>query len=188
MQQSTEANSDTGEARWYAVSTRSRQEKVIALALEGLGIPHFLPLIEEQRQWSDRRKTVSVPLFPGYLFVRTGRAAESQLRLRKISGVVDLVRSHKGPVEVPESEIASVRTLLARGIRCSPHPFPEAGDRVRVVRGALAGIEGVFVRCGAQASLVISVDVIRRSVSVNVAAADVEPLLVSTPQTQRLSA
>lgn len=162
------------EACWYAVWTRSRQEKVIARTLAALGFNHFLPLVEEERQWSDRRKRVSLPLFPGYLFVRLRGTPDERLHLMRLSGVVELVGGRQGPVAVPEMEIASIRAVLARGVSWSPCTYPGSGDRVRVVRGVLAGIEGRVIRQGAQATLVLSVEAIRRSISVNVAVSDVE--------------
>jgi transcription antitermination factor NusG len=161
---------------WYAVSTRSRQEKVVAMTLGSLGIAHFLPLLDEERKWSDRKKVISVPLFQGYLFVQVPRTVESRLSVQKVPGVVNFVGNHNGPLAVPESELESVRAMLSRGNGCSPHPFLQANDRVRVVRGPLVGLEGTFIRHGAQSKLVISVEMIRRSVSVVIAASDVEPV------------
>jgi transcription antitermination factor NusG len=163
------------ERSWYAVFTRSRQEKIASLTLAGLGIPHFLPLINEERRWSDRKKVTTVPLFPGYLFVRIPRTAELHLSARKVPGVVDLVGNQSGPLAVPDCELDSVRTVLSCSGECSPHPFLQTGDRVRVVRGVFAGIEGTLIRLGTQSTLVISVGLIQRSASVKIAASDVEP-------------
>jgi transcription antitermination factor NusG len=166
-------NSPT-DSRWFAVWTRSRQEKSSAAMLEAIGIPHFLPLIDEERRWSDRKKMVSLPLFPGYLFVQIANSSEIQVCVRKVLGVVNFVGNQNGPLAVPEVEINSIRALLSRGAGCSPCPFLKVGDRVRVVRGALAGIEGLFIRCGARSRVVVSVEIIQRSVSVDVPACDVE--------------
>ena len=164
------------EASWYAVSTRSRQEKVAASMLENLAIVHFLPLFNEERQWSDRKQMVTLPLFPGYVFVKITRAPELQLRVLKVPGIVDFVGNRKVPLAIPESDIESVRAVVTRGVGCSPHPTLKAGCRVRVVRGALAGVEGTLIRCGAESKLVICVEMIQRSVSVSVAVSDVEPV------------
>ncbi len=161
-------------SQWFAVWTRSRQEKTSAAMLEALGIPHFLPLIEEARRWSDRTKMVSLPLFPCYLFVQIANSSEIQLCVQKVPGVVNFVGNQNGPSAIPEVEINSIRALLSRDTGCSPCPFLKVGDRVRVVRGALAGIEGLFIRCGARSRLVVSVEIIQRSVSVDVPARDVE--------------
>jgi transcription antitermination factor NusG len=166
-------NSQSG-LQWFAVWTRSRQEKTSAAMLAALGVPHFLPLIDEERRWSDRKKMVSLPLFPGYLFVQIANSSEIQVCVQKVSGVVNFVGNQNGPSAVPEVEINSIRALLSRGAGCSPCPFLKVGDRVRVVRGALAGIEGLFIRCGARSRVVVSVEIIQRSVSVEVLACDVE--------------
>jgi transcription elongation factor/antiterminator RfaH len=161
---------------WYAVLTRSRQEKTAASMLDYLAVANFLPLITQERRWSDRKQMVSAPLFPGYLFVRIVRSSDSLLQVLKIPGVVDFVRNRNGPMMIPEKEIEDVRTVLAYGRGCSPHAFLRVGDRIRVTRGALAGLEGTLIRNGAQSKVVISVEMIQRSVSVNVDLSDVEPI------------
>jgi transcription antitermination factor NusG len=174
------------EPSWYAVSTRSRQEKVAASMLESLAIVHLLPLFNEERRWSDRKQMVTLPLFPGYVFVKITRSPELQLRVLKVPGIVDFVGNRKGPLAIPESDIESVRAVVSRGVGCSPHPFLEAGCRVRVVRGVLAGVEGTLSRCGAESKLIISVEMIQRSVSVSVAVSDVE-LVYREPRWQAQS-
>src|ERR1700723_357279 len=163
-------------ASWYAVLTRSRQERVATLMLEYMMIANFLPLLSQERRWSDRKQMVNLPLFPGYVFVRIARSSELQLRVLKIPGVVGFVRNQTGPLPVPDREIEDVRAVLSHGIGCSPYPFLKAGDRVRVVRGALVGLEGTLIRCGSQSKLVISVEMIQRSVSIDVALSSVEPV------------
>jgi transcription elongation factor/antiterminator RfaH len=164
------------ETLWYAVLTRSRQEKIAASMLEYLEVANFLPLLSQERRWSDRKQMVNAPLFPGYLFVRIATTAELLLRVLKVPGVVDFVRSSTGPLPIPESEIQNVRAALSSGVACSPYPFLRVGDRVRVVRGPLAGVEGTFIRNGSQSKLVISVEMIQRSVSISVAESEVEPV------------
>jgi transcription antitermination factor NusG len=171
-----ETHTSHEESCWYAVSTRSRQEKVAAVTLGSCGIAHFLPLVDEERQWSDRKKVISVPLFPGYLFVQIPRTVQFQLAVRKVPGVVNFVGNQNGPLPVSASELESVRAIISRGRGCCPYPFLRGGDRVRVVRGALCGIEGTFIRQGSRSKLIISVEMIQRSVSVEVRASDVEPI------------
>jgi transcription elongation factor/antiterminator RfaH len=177
------------EVSWYAVLTRSRQEKIAASMLEYLEVANFLPLLRQERHWSDRKQMVSVPLFPGYLFVRIATTAEILLRVLKVPGVVDFVRSGTGPVAIADGEIADVRAVLSHGVGCSPYPFLKAGDRVRVVRGPLAGVEGTFIRSGSQSKLVISIEMIQRSVAASVAESDVEPVSSGlTPEPQSVPA
>jgi transcription termination/antitermination protein NusG len=166
----------SAEGTWYAVLTRSRQEKTAASMLDYLAVANFLPLVTQERRWSDRKQMVSAPLFPGYLFVRIVRSSDSQLRVLKIPGVVDFVRNRNGPMMIPEKEIEDVHAVLAYGRGCSPHAILLVGDRIRVIRGALAGLEGTLIRNGSQSKVVISVQMIHRAVSVNVDLSDVEPI------------
>jgi transcription elongation factor/antiterminator RfaH len=165
------------EALWYAVATRSRQEKVAASLLESLAIAHFLPLVNEERRWSDRKQMVSLPLFPGYLFVNIARSCETKLRVLKVPGVVNFVGNQHGPVAIPTEQIDSIRTVLLNGIECSSYPLLRAGNRVRIVRGPLAGIEGIFLRSGSDSKLVISIEMIQRSLAVSLRGCDIEPVL-----------
>jgi transcription antitermination factor NusG len=161
---------------WFAVTTRSRQEKTAALMLEALGLQPFLPTTAELHQWSDRKQVVHLPLFPGYLFVHMNSSPEATLSVRKVPAIVDFVGNHNGPLPIPDCEIEDVRTVLARGVPCSPHTYLQAGDRVRVVRGALAGIEGTFVRNGSKGQLILSIEMMQRSLALTVLEDDVEPL------------
>ena len=170
-----------GESYWYAVLARSRQEKVAASMLNSLGIRHFLPLIPEVRRWSDRNQTVSLPLFPCYLFVNIARSCQTQLRILKVPGIINFVGGPQGPIAIPEEQIDSVRAVLSNGIECFPYPFLKAGDRVRIAQGPLAGIEGTFVRSGPDSKLVISIEMIQRSVAINVHGCDIEPVLPGIP-------
>ncbi len=161
---------------WFAVTTRSRHEKAAATTCHGQGITCFLPMIEEERRWSDRKKRIASPVFPGYLFVCIERTAEAQVRVLKIPGVADFVKNRQGPMAVAEHELENVRKVLSRGIPVAAHPCLTAGDRVRVTRGPLAGVEGAFVRAGGRARILISVQLIQQAVAVEVEEADVEPL------------
>lgn len=162
------------EPSWYAAFTRSRHEKVAASMLGSLGICHFLPLITEVRRWSDRKQKVSVPLFSGYVFVKILKSSDELLRVLKVPGVIGFVGNLRGPVVIPKEEIEAIRTVLAHGIGVSPHPFLVTGDRVRIVHGSLAGVEGAYVRSGQDSKLVISIEMIQRSVAINVDGCDIE--------------
>jgi transcription termination/antitermination protein NusG len=169
------------EALWYAVSVRSRQESVAASMLPGLGIRCFHPLITEVHRWSDRMQKVSRPLFPGYLFVHITRSCETQLRVLKVPGIVSFVGSAQGPTAIPEEEIDSVRAVLSSGVGCAPHPFLQEGDRVRIIRGVLAGIEGTFLRSITDSKLVISIEMIQRSMAINIDGCDIEHIRPGLP-------
>jgi transcriptional antiterminator NusG len=164
---------------WFAVWTRSRQEKAAAIALGKLDIVNYLPLRNEVRQWSDRKQNVEFPLFPGYLFVRIGQSYEQQVRVLRVPGIVRFISNLKGPERIPEAEIDAVRKVLSCDIECVTFPTLHAGDRVRVVRGILAGIEGTLVYGSAGNKLVLSVGSIQQSIAINVQSSDVEVLPLS---------
>ena len=161
---------------WYAVWSRSRHEKMVASALTNVGITTFLPLVTETHCWSDRRKSVDMPLFPGYVFVRIPNSAEAHLRVRKTSGVVQFVGNRQGAVPIQDKEINDVRTVLEERVSCSPYPFLQLGQRVRICGGALDGIEGVLIGRDSACKLVISIELIQRSLAVSVYNLDVEPV------------
>jgi transcription antitermination factor NusG len=164
------------DSRWFAVWTKSRQEKVAAATIESIGVTNYLPLQTESRQWCDRKKTVTVPVFSGYLFVRMNLLDGSKPRVLNVPGVVGLVGNSRGPLPIPDQQIEAVRAALERGTDCTSHPLLEEGDLVRVVRGPLAGVEGRLVRVNSSSRLVISIEMIHRSLSLSISRSDVEPL------------
>jgi transcriptional antiterminator NusG len=173
--------------RWYAVVVRSRQERTASAMLDALGVQQFLPMTAELHQWSDRKQVVNLPLFPGYLFVHVNQSPETSLCVRKVPGVVDFVGNQSGPLSIPDGEIESIRTVLAREVPCSQHPFLSVGERVRVVRGALTGIEGRFVRSGSKDQLIISIQMIQRSLALSVSREDVEAVAIPSMAIRDLS-
>ena len=164
----TPADSD---ARWYAIRTRSRHEKVAVRELDAQGVQVFLPLMSSMRQWSDRRTPVEMPLFPGYVFVHL--ALQNRLRVLQVPGVACLVGFAGRPAAVPEEEFAKIRSFLQQGLRAQPHPYLQTGRRVRVHSGPLRGVEGIVLRRKNGCRLVISLDLIQRSMAVDIDEADV---------------
>jgi transcription antitermination factor NusG len=162
------------DARWYAVWTRSRQEKAVAAMLSSQSIRHYLPLKSELRRWTDRLQKVEVPLFSGYLFVHINSLKKSKLQVLKIPGVGALVGNQNGPVPLHDHQIEDIQKVLTAGVECSIQPFGKEGDWVRVSRGVLAGVEGTWVRTNSESRLVISIETIRQSLSVNISRSDVE--------------
>jgi transcription antitermination factor NusG len=161
---------------WYAVVSRSRHEKLAAAALANTGITAFLPVVSEMHSWSDRSKLVDVPLFPGYVFVQIPNSLEAQLTVLKTSGVVQFVGNRHGAVSIADKEISDVRIVLAQKLSCSPHPFLQLGQRVRIRGGALDGVEGVLVGRDSDSKLVITIELIQRSLAVSVYNIHVEPI------------
>ena len=166
----------SGQACWYAVHTCSRFEQRVAGELGSKGFEIYFPAYEEIHQWKDRKKTVAVPLFPGYVFVRFADSPELRLSLLKTAGVVRIL-GNGGMIEaVPDEEIEAVQGLLRANVPYHAHPFLREGVRVRVKRGALKDLEGTLVRFKNRARLVISVALIAQSVAAEVDIRDVEPV------------
>jgi len=165
-----------GGMNWYAVRTRSRHEKVVERQLQGQGIEVFCPVLSQIRQWSDRRKQIESPLFPGYAFVRIAPSPEEKVRVLRTLGVVDLVGRQGHGVPIPTEQIEAVRILVASKTPFTPHGFLKVGQRVRIRGGSLDGVEGILVGQNGSRNLVISVDPIQRSLSIRIDGYQIEPL------------
>lgn len=167
-----EAGRTLAQPRWYAAYTCPRHEKSVAEQLTGRGVEFYLPLYETVSRWKDRRVRLSLPLFPGYVFVRIPLC--ERLRVLGVPSVVRLVGFNGRPAPLPEEEIQSLRNGLG-ALRTEPHPFLKAGRRVRIVQGPLQGLEGVLLRRKGRCRLVISLDLIQRSICVDVDADSLQP-------------
>jgi transcription antitermination factor NusG len=163
------------EPRWYAAYTCANHEKRVAQQLDLSDVEHFLPLYTSVRRWKDRRVTLELPLFPGYVFVRMPLG--ERMRVMKVPGVAHLVGFSGTPAALPEGEIEALRKSLGKGMGVEPHPYLIAGRHVRLKSGPLAGVEGVLVRRKGNFRVVISIDLIQRSVAVDADVADIEPSL-----------
>lgn len=161
---------------WYAVATRSRHERVVAHQLNSDGVATFIPSVMELHYWSDRRKKVEMPLFPGYVFLHAHLSPALMRSVAFARGTVRFVAMQGGPVPIPMEQIESIRRLVTLRANCEPYPYLTVGQRVRVRGGALDGVEGIFTRVDGQSGLVVSVDSISRSLLVRVEGYRVEPV------------
>jgi transcription antitermination factor NusG len=166
----------TATMNWYAVQTRSRHEKMVVRQLERQGFSTFLPLTSQLRQWSDRRKLVDLPLFPGYAFLRMVYQPEQRLRVLGTEGIVSFVGIHGQGMPIPDRQIEHIQTLLANKVPLESYPFLKVGQRVRIRSGSLNGTEGILVGQASDRMLVISVELIQRSVSIRLQGYEVEPI------------
>jgi len=157
---------------WYAVYTRFQHEKSAAALLQKKDFEVFLPVYRSVHQWCDRNQLVTLPLFPCYLFLRT--IVDRKIEVLRTAGVRWFVENAKRACEVSEMEIETLRRVCSSGAGVLPHPFLRQGDRVRVRTGPLAGTEGFFVRTKNQYRVVISVELLRKGVSVEVDSGDIE--------------
>jgi transcription antitermination factor NusG len=163
---------------WWAVYTRHQHEKTVAEMLSTKGFEVFLPVHDSMRRWKDRQKVLSLPLFPCYVFVR-GRLSR-RLQVVTTPGIHMILSRGEQIAVVPEDEILAIRRAVNGNYRVEPHPFLKCGERVRVTRGSLEGVEGILVRKKNLFRLVLSVDMLAQSVGVEVSASDVEPVGVVT--------
>jgi transcription termination/antitermination protein NusG len=163
------------DSSWWALYTRHQHEKVVAEMLEAKGLEVFLPLYESIRRWKDRKKTLALPLFPCYVFVRG--ALNSRLQVISTPGVHMILSRGEHIATIPEAEIEAIRRTVEGSFRVEPHPFLKCGERVRVTRGSLEGVEGILLRKKSLYRLILSVDMLAQSVAVEIDAGDVEPVM-----------
>jgi len=157
--------------RWYVAHTRANHEKCVAEQLNRRAVKHFLPLYESVRRWKDRRVRLQLPLFPGYVFVRL--ALQDRLQVLHIPSVVRLVGFNRHPAALPEGEVEALREELTRQFRAEPHPYLTVGRRVLIKSGPLRGRQGILLRRKGKYRIVLSVDLIMRSIILDIDAADV---------------
>ena len=162
------------ESNWYAVHTMARHEKRVVAQFEEKRVCTFLPLLHQVHRWSDRRSVVEIPMFSCYAFVRIVQTAEERLKVLRTPGVLGFVGSERQGTSIPDEQIESLRKAVRDKIPCLPHPFVSIGKRVRIRGGSLDGVEGVLMLQGRDQSLVISVELLQRSVSIRVEGYDVE--------------
>lgn len=169
-------NVDVGrgaDSSWWALYTRHQHEKVVAEMLLAKGFEVFLPLYESVRHWKDRSKRLSLPLFPCYVFLRGG--IDRRLQAVTTPGVHMALSNGEGVALIPDEEIQAIRKAVGRPGRVEPYPFLKCGERVRVMRGCLEGVEGVLIRKKNLYRLVLSLDMLAQSVAVEIDASDVQP-------------
>jgi transcription antitermination factor NusG len=162
------------ESSWYAVHTRARHEKRIAAQFDEKRVYTFLPVLRQIHRWSDRRSSVEVPMFSCYAFVRMVQTSDERLKVLRTPGVLGFVGSEGNGTPIPDEQIESLKKAISMHVQCFPHPFLSAGRRVRIRGGSLDGVEGILVRQGADQSVVVSVELLHRSVAIRVEGYDIE--------------
>lgn len=160
------------EPHWYAAYTCANHEKRVAQQLAFRSVECFLPLYESARRWKDRRVRLQLPLFPGYVFVRL--ALRDRLQVLKVPSVARLVGFDGHPAPLPVDDIESIRACLARRHPMQPHAYVQRGQRVRVLTGPLEGLTGIIVRKKNYTRFVISLELLMRSVAVEIDSADLD--------------
>ena len=161
------------ETKWYAIYTWAHHEKRVAEQIRQRQIRGFLPVYRSVHRWKDRRKEIELALCPSYVFVHL--ALKDRVRVLEIPGVVHLVSARGKPTPLPDHEIESFQRGLDGCVRMEPHPYLQAGRRVRVRSGPMKDLEGVLIRRKDGLRLVVSIEILMRAVAVEIDEADVEP-------------
>jgi transcription antitermination factor NusG len=151
---------------WFAVRVKSNFEKRVTASLIGRGLNAFLPEYETRRRWSDRYKTIDCPLFPGYVFCRID--LNHRLPVLSTPGFLYIVSSGSKPTPVDEAEIARIQMVVHSGLSALPWPTLAVGQKVRLVRGPLSGLQAILLEVGKQKCVYVGVTLLRRGVSVKV--------------------
>jgi transcription antitermination factor NusG len=158
--------------QWYAIQTRSRHEKRVAEQLRSKAVEAFLPIHRCKHRWNNGvLAEVDLPLFPCYLFARA--QAHQRIRLLQLPGIVGIAASTSHPTAIPDQDIEALR-LVTGTFAAVPHPFLNAGDRVRIIAGPLAGMEGILARRKQLCRLILTIETIMRSIAVEVSEFDIE--------------
>jgi transcription antitermination factor NusG len=159
---------------WFALRVKPNYEKPVAAMLRGKGFEEFLPLQRTRRQWSDRVKVMDLPLFPGYLFCRLN--LEDRMPLLTTPGFLYIVGIGRNPEPVDDSEILAIQSVLRSGLPVTPWPSLMVGQKVQLKHGPLRGLVGVLTKIANQHRMYVSVTLLKRSISVEVAPEWIQPV------------
>lgn len=161
-----ESYGEASRSEWYAFRVKPRHEKTVALQLKEKQEECFLPVIRQERQWAKRLAHVDLPLIPGYIFCRSERFRF--LPILTTPGVLGVIRAGNSPVPIPHEEIRALERAIKASVQMEPCPFVELGQKVQIRTGPLAGINGMVTELRKAKQLVLSVNLLRRSVLVHV--------------------
>jgi transcription antitermination factor NusG len=161
---------------WFAIQTWPQYEKKVAIEFHRKKIEAFLPLMSSERRWSDRSTVLQSPLFPSYVFVRIDESSNERIGVLRTNGVTGFVGVRGRGISIPQSQIESVRSLLASDVMFQPHPHLTVGKRVRIKGGSLDGVEGTLLEKKGDLSLLVSIQLIQRALAIRVAGFRVEQI------------
>jgi transcription antitermination factor NusG len=159
---------------WYALHTRARLERRICGQVQSKSQEAFVPVTRERRRWSDRFRTIDLPLFPGYVFVRAALSLNDRLAILQTRGVYGFVTFNGVIARIPHQQIDYLQQITEQNSAWSPYHFIKTGQRIRIRGGCLDGLEGIFVSEGTGKKLVISIEPMQRSIAVSVDTYDFE--------------
>src|SRR6266481_4812736 len=166
MRNELETQTPVDERQWHVLYIRHQHEKPVARILSSKGHEVFLALHTAAHRWQDRTKLLSLPLFPCYVFIRGGM--DSQLQVLSTPGVFTIVGWAGHPATIPDGQIEGIRQKVESSFQIEPYPYLRSGDRVRIRSGTLQGLEGILVRKKNLIKLIISLEMLGRSVAVEI--------------------
>jgi transcription antitermination factor NusG len=174
VNETAHGNEAAANPAWFAVQTRSKHEKMVSHHLSMRGVSNYLPTVHEVHRWSDRRKKLELPLFPGYVFVQIAAQNERRVEVLRTPGIVRFVGSSPEGAQIPDVQIEFIRKLISENVPWASHPFLKSGQRIRIRGGALDQVEGIFLKRNNEGTLIVSIDAIQRSLAVSIQGYDVE--------------
>ena len=164
---------------WFALTVRRQHERAAAQQLTVHSLEGYVPLYRTKRRWSDRVKTIELPLFPQYVFCRF--SIQDRLKVIALPSVSTIVTFGGVPIPITQQEIDTLKRLTSEAFPLMPWPFLRIGQRVRVREGALTGLEGILVREKAAYRVVVSIEMLHRGVAVELERDMLEPLMTGRP-------
>lgn len=168
-------NTETARPYWYAVYTRSKAERKVFAEFERLGVVSYLPMVNRIKQWSDRKKKVLEPLFRSYIFVLIHES--DHFKVVQTEGVLKIVGFGRKPVRIPDQQIEAIR-FYVNDITHEEEVEPEnlnIGQLVRVKHGPMEGLIGRLVRNKNKFRLIVMIDAVGKSLTINIPRTRVEP-------------
>ena len=174
MSSAVELKHSSNAKDWFAVFTTPRHEKRVEEHFRVREIESFLPLCKMRREWKDGSKvTIQVPLFPNYIFVRIER--NKRIPVLEVPGVLSIVGGGRESMTIPDSYIHCLQEGLQQG-KIEPHPHLTTGMKVRIRSGVMAGMEGILLRKRNDFRVVLTLQMIMKSVKVEVEMDEIEPV------------
>jgi transcription termination/antitermination protein NusG len=178
MDQRQSHRQESNDQPWYALAVKHQHENAVTSGLKETGFETLVPLYKSLRKWSDRTKQIDAPVFPGYVFAQF--PYEDRVRVLRIPAVRNIVSFNGKPATLTPAELAGIRAAVELKLPLRPWPFLKPGDLVRIDRGPLKGLEGTLVQEKDCLRFVISVDMLQRSVAVEISPQMIVPLRTRT--------
>ncbi len=161
-------------AEWFAITVKHQHEAAVRGALDARHLPCYAPTYYAMQRWSDRVKRVERPLFPGYVFCQF--SLDERKRVLTTPGVCSIISFGGQTIPIPVEEIVGIKRMLAAPYMLEPWPFLQAGQRVSITAGPLAGLAGIFERREEGGRLIVGIEILQRSVAVHFQASDLVPV------------